>query len=272
MRAALTIAGSDPTGGAGLQADLQVFRACGVHGSGIVTALTIQDTGKVHRVLPVFPTLVLDQIRVLLADMKPGAVKLGMLATDDVARSVQYGLARLATETPLVIDPVLAASDGSPLLERRAWPVLLQLIGRSTLVTPNLVEAAELTGVDVSDEAGCERAARVFVGEIGAEAVLIKGGHRAGAPDDLLALRGVRGVRGETSSISLRWQRGTRIEGEAVHGTGCALSAAVTAGLANGLDLETAIDRARALVAAGIRGAYRLGGGARILALHGTCD
>lgn len=266
MRGALTIAGSDPTGGAGLQADLQVFRACGVHGSGILTALTIQDTGKVHRVMPVFPTLVLDQIRVLLADLQPAAVKLGMLATDDVARSVQYGLDRLTAETPLVIDPVLAASDGSPLLERRAWPVLRELIGRSTLVTPNLVEAAELTGVDVSDEAGCERAARVFVGEIGAAAALIKGGHRAGAPDDLLAMRG------DGSSISLRWLRGTRIEGEPVHGTGCALSAAVTAGLAKGLALEAAIEGARTLVAAGIRGACRLGGGARILALPGDCD
>ncbi len=265
MRGALTIAGSDPTGGAGLQADLQVFRVCGVHGSGIVTALTIQDTSKVHRVLPVFPTLVLDQIRVLLADLKPMAVKLGMLATDDVARSVQFGLERLEADTPLVVDPILAASDGTPLLERRAWPVLRELIGRSTLVTPNLVEAAELTGLDVSTEAGCEHAARVLLDEIGAEAALIKGGHRSGAPDDLLAIR--RGGAG----ITFRWLRSDRIAGEPVHGTGCALSAAVTAGLAKGLDLETAIDRARTLVAAGIRDAWQIGAGARVLALPGDC-
>lgn len=264
MQGALTIAGSDPTGGAGLQADLQVFRACGVHGSAVVTALTIQDTAKVHRVLPVFPSAVLDQIRVLLGDLTPMAVKLGMLATDDVARSVQLGLDRLDPATPLVIDPILQASDGSFLLERRAWPVLRHLIGRAALVTPNLDEAAALTERDVSTAIDCERAARAFVGEMGAAAALIKGGHRDGAPDDLLALREGSG------GITLRWLRGERIEGAPVHGTGCALSAAATAGLARGLALEVAIDRARALVAEGIRGAFPIGNGARVLALPGA--
>src|SRR5262245_48711546 len=151
MRIALSIAGSDPTGGAGLQADLQVFRAFGVHGAGVITALTVQDTAKVHQVLPAFPNVVLAQLRVLLRDLRPDAVKIGMLATDDVARSVELGLRELdgaAGRPPLVIDPVLAASDGTPLLERRAWGVLQDLIGQATIVTPNLSEAGLLTGCD----------------------------------------------------------------------------------------------------------------------------
>jgi hydroxymethylpyrimidine/phosphomethylpyrimidine kinase len=262
MDGALTIAGSDPTGGAGLQADLQVFRACGVPGAAVVTALTVQDTAKVHRVMPVFPSVVLDQLRVLIADVPPAAVKIGMLATDDVARAVLLGLDGLRAGTPVVLDPVLAASDGSPLLERRALPVLLELIGRSALVTPNLDEAASLTGEDVSTRTGCETAAGRLVTEIGAGAALVKGGHRSGAPDDLLAER-------TDGTVRLTWLTGERIEGDPVHGTGCALSAAITAGLARGLPLADAVGRARRLVADGIRGARRTGSGGRRLRLPG---
>jgi len=145
MRVALSIAGSDPTGGAGLQADLQVFRSLGVHGAGVITALTVQDTSKVHQVLPVFPSVVLSQLRVLLADLRPHAVKIGMLATEDVALNVELGLGALDADgevrVPIVIDPVLAASDGTSLLERRAWSTLERLIGRAAIVTPNLPEA-----------------------------------------------------------------------------------------------------------------------------------
>ncbi|MCH2186683.1 bifunctional hydroxymethylpyrimidine kinase/phosphomethylpyrimidine kinase [Myxococcota bacterium] len=262
MSGALTIAGSDPTGGAGLQADLQVFSACQVHGSAVVTALTVQDSAKVHRVLPVFPSVVLDQLRCLLADTPPAATKLGMLATDDVARSVQLGLADLPTHTPVVIDPVLAASDGTSLLESRAQRVLLELIGRAALVTPNLIEAEGLTGVDVSTRDGCERAAREFVNTMGAQAALIKGGHRFGAPDDLLAFR-------EGDSLRYEWLEGERLEGDPVHGTGCALSAAITAHLARRKSLREAVQAGRLLVAAGIREAQSIGQGARRLALPG---
>ena len=178
MRVALSIAGSDPTGGAGLQADLQVFRSLGVHGTGVVTALTVQDTARVHQVLPVFPNVVLDQLRVLLRDLPPDAVKLGALASDDVARSVQLGLDELdpARNTPLVIDPVLAASDGTPLLERRALGTLQDLLARATLVTPNLPEAAALTDCDVSTREGVEAAAATLVNHLGASAALVIAG------------------------------------------------------------------------------------------------
>ena len=262
MHTALAIAGSDPTGGAGLQLDLQVFRALGVHGAGVVTALTIQDTAKVHQVLPVFPSVVLNQLRRLLEDFVPDAIKIGMLGSDDVLRSVALGLEtvefRGQTLPPIVIDPVLKASDGEPLLERRAWGSLGNLIARAALVTPNLPEAEALTGVDTSEAAGVEAAARFFVEEMGAGAVLVKGGHRQGSPDDLLARRGPSGT-------SLEWLRGERIDCGRVHGTGCALSSAITAGLARGDDLPTAVARGREFVAAALRRAESVGQGAGLL-------
>jgi hydroxymethylpyrimidine/phosphomethylpyrimidine kinase len=268
VRVALSIAGSDPTGGAGLQLDLQVFRAFGVHGAAIPTALTIQDSATVHRVLPVFPNVVLEQIRTLLRDVAPHAVKLGMLATDDVARMVQLGLAELdrdasAARTPLVIDPVLHASSGAVLLERRAWGTLVELFPRATLVTPNLPEAEALAGDDVSTADGVERAGRRIVSELGAGAALVKGGHRDGAPDDLLAVRDGAGVR-------TAWLPGARVAGGRVHGTGCALSSAIAAGLAQGALLEKAVDAARAFVRRALERAVAIGardGAARVLDL-----
>jgi hydroxymethylpyrimidine/phosphomethylpyrimidine kinase len=270
VQLAVSIAGSDPTGGAGLQLDLQVFRTLGVHGAGVITALTVQDTVKVHRVLPAFPNVVLDQIRVLLRDVAPSAVKLGMLATDDVARAVALGLAELEPPAaragsarspgapPVVIDPVLAASDGTPLLERRAWGTLIALFAHAALVTPNLREAEHLAERDVSSAGGIESAARTFVSEFGAAAALVKGGHRDGPCDDCLALREEAGVR-------ITWLRGERIAGSRVHGTGCALAAAIAAGLARGQDLAAAVDSARAFVASAIRRAQTAGHGARLL-------
>jgi hydroxymethylpyrimidine/phosphomethylpyrimidine kinase len=258
---ALSIAGSDPTGGAGLQADLQVFRALGVHGAGVVTALTVQDTEKVHQVLPTFPNVVLEQIRTLLRDVMPDAVKLGMLASDDVARNVALGLADLdpARRVPIVIDPVLAASDGTRLLERRAMATLQDLIGRAAIVTPNLAEAAAITGCDVSTREGAEGAAANLVTNLGAAAALVKGGHREGPPDDLLALR-------TGGSASFHWLPGERIEGGPVHGTGCALASAIAAHLARGTELRDAVDSARRFVADAIRGAQARGRRARFLA------
>jgi hydroxymethylpyrimidine/phosphomethylpyrimidine kinase len=240
--------------------DLQVFRAFGVHGAGVVTALTVQDTSRVHQVLPAFPSVVRDQLRALLADLAPHAVKLGMLATDDVLRAVELGLDAAASVPPLVIDPVLAASDGTPLLERRAWPGLRRLLARAALVTPNRPEAEALAERDVSTRAGVEAAARALVADLGAAAALVKGGHAAGPPDDCLARRAGAGVE-------VAWLAGTRIEGGPVHGTGCALASAVTAGLARGDAFDAAVARARAFVAEGIRRAEAPGRGARLLGL-----
>lgn len=260
MKCVLAISGSDPTGGAGLQADLQVIRLFDCHAAGVPSALTVQDSSKVHSVLPVFPSVVLDQIRCLLRDITPDAVKIGMLATDDVVRNVVLALALLPPEIPIVIDPVLLSSDGAKLLERRAWGTLTGIFGRATLVTPNLSEAEALTGEDVSNRRGCEAAARHFIEQFGCAGVLIKGGHRKGAPDDLLA-------RKSGADISFDWLEGQWIEvpGGPVHGTGCALSSAIASGLALGVDLPSAIDTAREFVANGLRKATRIGAGAPFL-------
>jgi hydroxymethylpyrimidine/phosphomethylpyrimidine kinase len=263
MKCALTIAGSDPTGGAGLQADLQVFAAYGVHGAAVVTALTVQDSHRVHAVMPVFPSVALDQLRALLADITPSAIKIGMLASDDVARSVQLALAGLDQPVPTVIDPVLAASDGTPLLERRAWPVLRELMDGAALVTPNLPEAELLTGLEITRPKDCERVAAAFLEDFGCRAVLIKGGHRSGPPDDLLAVS-------RKASSEMIWLAGERIDKAPVHGTGCALASSVAAGLALGHGLEQAVDDARQFVRERLRAGSALGSGAEFLAPAGT--
>ncbi len=261
MRIALSVAGSDPTGGAGIQMDLQVFRSFGVHGAAVVTALTSQDTVRVHQVLPTFPSVILEQLRRLLGDIRPDAVKLGMLASDDVLRAVDLALDSLGVDPPpLVIDPVLLASDGTPLLERRAWSGLAGLCARATLVTPNRPEAFELTGIDADSRAGAERAARYFVGELGAKSALVKGGHASEAADDCLAIA-------SESGTEILWLEGERIPGDPVHGTGCALSAAITARLAQGDPIVAAVARGRAYVRAGIEHAVAIGAGARVLGI-----
>jgi hydroxymethylpyrimidine kinase/phosphomethylpyrimidine kinase len=262
MKVALSIAASDPTGGAGIQADLQVFRAHGVHGAAVITALTVQDTERVHSLLQAFPSVVLDQLRVLLEDLTPDAIKIGALASDDVVRNVTLGLGKLrvlpAGRVPIVIDPVLAASDGTSLLERRAWGALQNLMSGAALVTPNLDEAAALAECDTSTEEGTQVAACTFVSDFGADAALVKGGHRDGPPRDLLAIR-------EGGAISLTWLDGERIAGDPVHGTGCALSSAITAHLAAGTPLVEAVNRARLFVADAMRNAEARGKHARFL-------
>ena len=242
--AALSIAGSDPTGGAGLQLDLQVFALHGVHGMAVPTALTIQTTQGVRRTSPVFPNVVSEQLAALLSDIQPQVLKLGMLATDDILLAVSYVLDRHAI--PRVVDPVFRASDGSYLLEQRALGNLVErLIAGAALVTPNLPEAEALTG-----ELDPERAARAFL-ELGAEAALVKGGHADGPPDDYLLTR---------SGTSL-WLRGVRSEVGPVHGTGCALSAAITAMLAQGFALDVSVERGRSFVREAIVRAETVGAG-----------
>jgi hydroxymethylpyrimidine/phosphomethylpyrimidine kinase len=245
---ALSIAGSDPTGGAGLQLDLRVFTAHGVHGMAIPTALTVQTTRGVSKVLPAFPSVVGEQLAALLSDLRPGAIKLGMLATDDVLLRVAQLVEPL--DAPRVVDPVLRASSGPLLLERRAWGSLLErIVPGCALVTPNLDEAQLLVG-----ERDPARAARLFR-EAGARAVLVKGGHAEGAPDDYLL-----DDEGE------HWLRGARRGDAPVHGTGCALSAAIAARLARGEPLRAAIEAAKRFVEDAIASAVAPGSGAKLLA------
>ncbi len=261
MLSALSIAGSDPTGGAGLQADLQVFRSFGVHGGAVPTALTIQDGLRIRQVLPVFPSALLDMLRITLDALRPAAVKIGMLGTDDVVRNVLLALAPFP-ELPVVIDPVLAASDGSALLERRAYPALRDLAFGRTLLTPNWPEAEILIGEALPRRRDGEAAARSLLEDLQLGGVLLKGGHLDGDSDDLLVLR--EGDR-KSGPIVSKWLPGERIAGDPVHGTGCALSAAIAAGLALGRPLEQAVVEARSFVRRAIAAARPLTNGARIL-------
>ncbi|MCG8590076.1 MAG: bifunctional hydroxymethylpyrimidine kinase/phosphomethylpyrimidine kinase [Proteobacteria bacterium] len=258
MRTALTIAGSDPTGAAGIQADLQVFRSLGVHGAAVPTALVVQDSEKVHEVLPVFPSVLLSQLRVLLADFTPDAIKIGALGSDDVVRNVILALGGLERPVPVVLDPVLFASDGTPLLERRAWPSLRELCSFATLLTPNLPETEALSGRETGSRQACEAAARSLLEELGAQAVLVKGGHRDGDADDLLLAR-------EGDGFATHWLESERLPGGPVRGTGCALSSAIAASLAKGSALVEAVEAGRAFVRSALARAEAVGRGGRFL-------
>ena len=264
MQSVLSIAGSDPTGGAGLQADLQVFHAFAVHGAAVPTALTLQDGIRVHQVLPVFPSVLLEHLRATVDVIKPSAIKIGMLATDDSVRNVLLALA-VAGDARVVIDPVLAASDGTKLLETRAYPALRDLIHRRCLLTPNWPEAEILIDASLPRRRDGEAAARQLLEDLELEGVLLKGGHLEGDADDLLVMR-VGGPDG--GDVVSEWLPGERLPGSPVHGTGCALSAAIAAGLAKAQPLREAVVEARRYVRCAIENAHTLHNGARIMAFR----
>jgi hydroxymethylpyrimidine/phosphomethylpyrimidine kinase len=250
---ALTIAGSDSSGGAGIQADLKTFAALGVYGASAISALTAQNTEGVDAVLVVPPDFVARQIRVVARDLKIGAIKIGMLATAEIIEAVAGELKSLQ-DVPIVLDPVMVAASGDILLDEDAIQTLRTvLLPRATLITPNLPEAAKLLGEsEAMDEAGMRLQAEALR-QIGAQAVLIKGGHAKGPTAiDILA-----DVEGE---LPLEVPR---IETGDTHGTGCTLSSAIAAELAKGASLRQAVTRAKSYVTAALQfaGALRVGKG-----------
>jgi hydroxymethylpyrimidine/phosphomethylpyrimidine kinase len=255
MRIALTIAGSDSGGGAGIQADLKTFQRFGVFGTSVVTAVTAQNTREVRAVHPVPIDIVLAQLDALAEDLPPAALKTGMLATSAMVVAVAGAIERYRFG-PYVLDPVMVATSGDHLLDPAAErEVLERLLPLATLVTPNLDEAAILTGRPVNDPAAMERAGHELL-DRGANAALVKGGHLPGAQlVDVLVTRA--GVRHLTHA---------RIETSSTHGTGCTLSAAVTAGLALGKSLDLAVVEALSYVHRAIAAAPGLGQG------HGPID
>ncbi|MGH7759150.1 MAG: bifunctional hydroxymethylpyrimidine kinase/phosphomethylpyrimidine kinase, partial [Candidatus Dormibacteria bacterium] len=237
---AATVATSDSGGGAGIQADLKAFAAWGAHGVSVLVALTAQNTVEVEAVQPVSAALIRTQFRVLDADLRPRAVKTGMLLSASRIRLVTEEL-RQRDWGPLVVDPVMVAKSGARLLEEDALPALRVLLGLALVVTPNWPEAAVLAGRPVSDEAGA-MAAAASIAEMGPQYVVVKGGHSPGAPDDLVLHRG-----------RVRRLPGQRLETRHTHGTGCTFSAATTALLAHGLDPSRALRLAKGYVSAAIR-------------------
>ena len=247
---ALTIAGSDSGGGAGVQADLRTFHQWGVFGTAALTAVTAQNTLGVQEIHPVPVTTVAAQIRSVATDLAPRAVKSGMLATADIVGTVAASIRRHRLGA-YVLDPVMAATGGRTLLDRDALAaVRRELLPLATVVTPNWPEAALLTKVTEAGPRGMAAAARALV-EAGAGAALVKGGHLEG--DEVTDLF----WDGE-SEVMLK---GPRIDTRHTHGTGCALSAAIAAGLARGTGLEEAVEGAVRWVRDAIAGAPGLGGG-----------
>lgn len=253
MRVALTIAGSDSGGGAGIQADLKTFTALRVYGMSVLTALTAQNTGGVLAVHEVPAAFVSRQLEAVLADIPPHAAKTGMLLSGPVIEAVA-GALRERPLPHLVVDPVIYAGSGEPLLRPDARSMLVEeLFPLTTLLTPNLEEAALLSGLRVTSPADMRRAARRLL-SMGPKAVLIKGGHLEGPATDLL----FDGERFRDFSSE-------RIPLPRVHGAGCTLSAAITAWLARGEELEEAVLRARAYVVGAMREALSLGRGSPLL-------
>ena len=244
---ALTIAGSDSGGGAGIQADLKTFSALGVYGASAITAITAQNTLGVTAVEEVSPGLVGAQIDAVLADLEVGAVKIGMLFSAPIVWAVAE---RLTGEVPVVLDPVMVAKSGDALLQPEAVAALVEaLLPRATLLTPNLPEAARL--LDAAPARDLDEMARQGEALIarGAGAVLMKGGHGKGPScTDILVVPGTEPVMLSSERLATR----------NTHGTGCTLSAAIAAGLAKGLGLEAAVRGAHGYLNAAIRAAERL--------------
>jgi hydroxymethylpyrimidine/phosphomethylpyrimidine kinase len=254
---ALTIAGSDPSGGAGIEADLKTFSALGVYGAAIITALTAQNTKGVFGIHDVPADFVAAQLNAVFTDLDPGAVKIGMLANAATIDVVAAALDRYQPRN-VVLDPVIIATSGKKLLRGDVLGRLRDLIARARVVTPNLPEAAVLLdAAPARDEAEMRAQAQELLA-FGAGAVFIKGGHGSGAESVDFLVEG-----GATLRLAA-----PRIATKNTHGTGCTLASAVAAGLAKGLALQTAAQEAKAYVSAAIAAADRLGVGSGRGPLH----
>ena len=256
---ALTIAGSDPSGGAGLQADLKTFHQFGVYGMSAVTVLTVQNTQRVESVDPLDPAYVEKQLRAVTEDIPPRAAKTGALGTASIIEVVSAWAKKDAC--PLVVDPVMISKHGAALLNEDAKAAMRdRLLPCATLITPNLPEAAALTGMEVNGLGEMEEAARRIAG-MGCEAVLVKGGHLAGESADLLFRDG-----------GFEILRTPRIKTQHTHGTGCTLSAAITAGLAKGHSLRDSVHTAKAFITQAILSTPGLGRGSGPVNQHAPVD
>ncbi len=245
---ALTIAGSDPSGGAGIQADLKTFHQFGVYGEAAITLITVQNTQNVFAVECLKPDLVIAQIQAVLDDIPPHAAKTGALGDPALVEAVAHLAATFPF--PLIVDPVMISKHGAPLIAEQARHALAaQLLPRATLITPNLHEASALTGLEVTTPAAMREAARRLHGATGAS-ILIKGGHLEGVARDILL-----------HNSEFHEYEGPRIDTVHTHGTGCTYSAAITACLALGLAMPESVAKAKAFITEAIRTNPGLGHG-----------
>ncbi|MGN0221519.1 MAG: thiamine phosphate synthase [Prevotella sp.] len=233
----LTIAGSDPVAGAGIQADIKTMSALGCYAASAITAVTVQDTVNVHAVHPVPPDIVTAQIRAVMDDLHPRAIKIGMVNDEQTIVAIAEALPHHGI-IPIVIDPILVATGGTPLLQDKAYGALCtRLLPLATLITPNIPEAERLARMQITDEASMDRAAAEIIRCTGCPWILIKGGHRQGMKTDVLYGDGQRYVFSSPP-----------VETRNTHGTGCTLSSAITAFLAQQYAMEQAVAMAKTFV------------------------
>ncbi len=261
MKTALTIAGFDPTGGAGVQQDLKVFHYFGVYAISVISALTSQNTYEIMDIKAIEKKFLENQLITILSDIKPQALKTGMLFSKDAVRVVTKVIKGFELEN-LVIDPVTVSSTGTALIEDGTLDILMiELFPLSKVVTPNVYEASVLSGIRIQDIGDMQKAA-IEIKKSGAENILITGGYfkedseTVGAADEMIDLL--------YDGIEFSYFRNKRIYGE-YHGTGCALSAAITALLARGAYVPEAVQRAKEFMHLAIENAYELGKGMRLL-------
>jgi hydroxymethylpyrimidine/phosphomethylpyrimidine kinase len=247
----LTIAGSDNSGGAGIQADLKTFTTLGVYGTSAVTCVVAEHPGRVLNITPLPPARVADQVRLVLEAFPVAAIKTGMLYSAEIIGAVTRAIApALKRGVPLVVDPVMVASSGRVLMKPEAIRALRKFMKLATVVTPNRDEAALLWGAAIGDLKALDEAARALAKTLGGPAVLAKGGHlKTGMAVDVLV----------TAEGKLRRFAVKRIAGVDPHGTGCTYSAAIAAGLARGLSLEAAVGLGKRFITRAIRRRFVVG-------------
>ena len=249
MKTALTIAGSDSSGGAGIQADIKTMAANGVFAMSAITALTAQNTTGVTGIFETTPEFLAAQLDAVFTDIYPDAVKIGMVSSAPLIRTIAERL-RFYEAKHIVVDPVMVATSGSRLQRDDAMQALTeQLLPLAEVVTPNIPEAEILSGLSITDAAGMEAAARKISEQYGCS-VLCKGGHKVNDADDLLRRNG-----------SGKWFRGERIHNPNTHGTGCTLSSAIASNLAKGYDLDTSVERAKEYISGCLSAMLDLGRG-----------
>ena len=250
MKKLLTIAGSDSSGGAGIQADLKTFAALGTYGMSAICALTAQNTQGVTMVVNTPEEMVEAQLDAIYSDIPPDGVKTGMLSTSGITKTVASYLEKHLA-SPLVVDPVMVATTGAVLLEKDAIEAYkTKLIPLATLITPNIPEAEVLSEMQIKTDADMEKAAEVICNTLGC-AVLLKGGHQLNDANDLLFQKGKEPV----------WFHGKRIDNPNTHGTGCTLSSAIASNLAKGRDLETSVRYAKNYISGALAAMLDIGKG-----------
>lgn len=249
MKTALTIAGSDSSGGAGIQADIKTMAANGVYAMSAVTALTAQNTTGVYGILESTPEFLANQLDCIFTDIFPDAVKTGMVSSTGLIEVIADKLKQYKAKN-IVVDPVMVATSGSRLISQEAVDALKELLlPLATVLTPNIPEAEVLSGLTISGPADMERAAQA-IGETYGCAVLCKGGHDLNDANDLLWRDG-----------TCKWFHGRRIDNPNTHGTGCTLSSAIASNLAKGCDLDTAVERAKTYLSGALAAMLDLGAG-----------